>query len=74
MTLFWQFTFQTDLGEKRDPGQQPPKRFRPGKGNGHLFNDQIILYGLNAFDALGDFNGFIDGLLRINETAQLNAI
>jgi hypothetical protein len=42
------------------------------KDNGRLFHDQIILYGFNPFDALYDFTRFIDGLLRINESAQLN--
>jgi len=37
-----------------------------------LFHDQIILYGFYPFDAPCDFNRFIDGLLRINEAAQLN--
>ena len=43
-----------------------------GKDNGRLFDDQIILYGFDPFDALGNFNRFIGGLLRINETVQLN--
>jgi hypothetical protein len=37
-----------------------------------LFHDQIILYGFDPFDAPCDFNCFIDGLLRVNEAAQLN--
>ena len=37
-----------------------------------FFHVQIILYGFDALDASGDFTRFIDGLLRINETAQLN--
>jgi hypothetical protein len=37
-----------------------------------LFYDQIILYGFDPFDAPYDFIRFIDGLLRINEAAQLN--
>jgi hypothetical protein len=44
----------------------------PGKDNVRLFYNQIILYGPDPFDALGDFNRLIDGLLRINEAAQLN--
>ena len=43
-----------------------------GKDNGRLFHDQIILYGFDSLDALCDFDCFIDGLLRINEAAQLN--
>jgi hypothetical protein len=37
-----------------------------------FFHDQIILYGFDPFDAPYDFTRFIDGLLRINESAQLN--
>src|SRR4030042_7106534 len=37
-----------------------------------LFHDQIILYGLNPVDAPCDLTRLIDGLLRINEAAQLN--
>ncbi len=37
-----------------------------------LFHYQIILYGLNPFDAAGNFTRVIDGILRINKTAQLN--
>ena len=44
----------------------------PGKDNGRLFHDQIILYGCDPFDAPCDLTRFIDGLLRINEAAQLN--
>ena len=44
----------------------------PGENNAHLFHDQIILYGCDPFDAPYDLNRFIDGLLRINEAAQLN--
>ena len=46
--------------------------FHPGKDNGRLFHDQIILYGFDPFDAPCDLTRFIDGLLRINEAAQLN--
>ena len=46
--------------------------FHPGKEYGRLFHDQIILYGLNPFDAPCDLTRFIDGLSRINEAAQLN--
>ena len=42
------------------------------KDSGRLFHDQVILYGSDPFDASGDFNCFIDGLLSINKTAQLN--
>jgi hypothetical protein len=65
---------------------QPPKRvsqkssirvnaaamFHPGKDNGRLFHDQIILYGFDRLDAPCDLTRFIDGLSRINEAAQLN--
>ena len=44
----------------------------PGKDNGRLFHDQAILYGCDPFDAPSDLTRFIDGLLRINEAAQLN--
>jgi len=44
----------------------------PGKDNGRLFHDQIILYGFDPLDAPRDFTRFIHGLLRINEAAQLN--
>jgi hypothetical protein len=37
-----------------------------------LFDDQIILYGRDPFDAPCDFNRFVDGLLGINEAAQLD--
>ena len=39
---------------------------------GPLFYDQVILDGFYPFDALGDFACFIDGLLSINEAAQLH--
>ena len=38
-----------------------------------LFHDEIILYGFDPTDAPCDFTRFIDGLLRINEAAQLTA-
>ena len=37
-----------------------------------LFHNEIIPYGLDPFDAAGDLACLIGGLLRINETAQLN--
>jgi hypothetical protein len=46
--------------------------FHPGKDNGRLFHDQIILYGFDPFDAPCELTRFIHGLLRINEAAQLN--
>jgi hypothetical protein len=46
--------------------------FHPGKDNGRLFYDQIILYGFDPLDAPYDLTRFIHGLLRINEAAQLN--
>ena len=46
--------------------------FHPGKDSGPLFHDQTILYGGDPFDAPCDLARFIDGLLRINEAAQLH--
>ena len=61
-------------GALRNPGfgSTAAVMFHPGKDNGRLFHDQIILYGFYPFDAPCDFTRFIDGLLRINETAQLD--
>jgi len=42
------------------------------KDNGRLFHDQIILYGFDPSDAPCDLTRFIDGILRINEAAQLD--
>jgi hypothetical protein len=36
-----------------------------------LLHDQAILYGFNSLDAFGDFIRFADGVLRIDEAAQL---
>ena len=47
-------------------------KLHPGKYSGRLFHDQIILYGFDPVDATCDLTRFIDGLLRINEAAQLN--
>ena len=44
----------------------------PEENDTRLFDNQIILYGCDPFDATGDFTRFIDGLLRTNEAAQLN--
>jgi hypothetical protein len=65
---------KTLLGFPRNPGfgSTAATRLRPGKDNDRLFYDQIILYGFDPFDATCDFTRFIDGLLRINEAAQLN--
>jgi len=63
------------LGSIRNPGfgSIAAARLHPGKDNGRLFlHVQIILYGFDPFDATCDFTRFIDGLLRINEAAQLN--
>jgi hypothetical protein len=46
--------------------------FHPGKDNGRLFHDQIILYGFDPLDAPYNLTRFPDGVLRINEAAQLN--
>jgi hypothetical protein len=37
-----------------------------------LLDAQIILHGFDPVDTFGDCAGFIDGLLGINETAQLD--
>jgi len=37
-----------------------------------FFHAQIILYGCDPLDVACDFTRFIDGCLRINESAQLN--
>ena len=60
------------LLKTQDPGQQRAAKLRPGKDNDRLFHDQIILYGFYPSDGPCDFNRFIDGLLRINEAAQLH--
>ena len=61
-------------GSLRNPGfgSTAAAVLHPGKDNGRLFHDQIILYGFDPFNAPCDFIRFIDGLLRINEAAQLN--
>ena len=57
----------------RNPGWRTVAAvLHPGKDNGRLFHDQIILYGFDPFNAPCDFTCFIDGLLRINEAAQLD--
>ena len=53
-------------------GSTAAAKLRPGKDNDRLFHDQIILYGFDPFNATCDLIRFIDGLLRINEAAQLN--
>jgi hypothetical protein len=47
-------------------------RANPNKESERLFHNQIILYRFYPFDTLGNFTCFIDGLLRIDEAAQLN--
>ena len=42
------------------------------KDNGRLFQNQIILYGCDPLDAPCDLTCIIDGLFRINESAQLH--
>ena len=61
-------------GSLRSPGfgSAAAAMVHPGKDNGRLFHDQIILYGGDPVDAACDLPRFIDGLLRINEAAQLN--
>ncbi len=54
-------------------GSAAAARLFPGKNTRRLFlHVQIVLYGFDPFDATGDFPRFIDGLLRINEAAELN--
>ena len=63
------------LGFIRNPrfGSIAAARLFPGKNTRRLFlYTQIILYGFDPSDVTGDFNRFIDGLLGINEAAQLN--
>jgi hypothetical protein len=63
------------LGFIKNPcfGSIAAARLFPGKNTRRLFfYVQVILYGFDPFDATGDFTRFIDGLLRINEAAQLN--
>ena len=45
---------------------------RPGRIIGSLSHEQVILYGLDPFDAPCDVTGFIDGILRTHEAAQLD--
>ena len=61
-------------GALRKPGfgSTAAGMLHPGKDKGRLFHDQTILYGCDPFDAPCDLNRLIDGLLRINEAAQLN--
>ena len=59
----------------RNPGLGPTgaARIFLRKNTRRLFlHVQIILNGGDPFDGFRDFHRFIDGLLRINETAQLN--
>jgi hypothetical protein len=60
-----QMPFCVTLGDFGHLGLAP-------KDYSHLFHDQIIFYGCDPFNAPCDFHRFIDGLLRINEAAQLN--
>lgn len=69
------FPFLTDHpnGALRNRGWGHRRRMiHMGKNNSRLFHDQIILYGFDPLDAPCDFIRFIDGLLRINEAAQLH--
>jgi len=60
------------LSESWSFGSTMAAVLHPGKDDGRLFHDQIILYGFDSIDAHYDFTRFIDGLLRISEAAQLN--
>jgi hypothetical protein len=40
-----------------------------GKEYRCLFHDQVILYGMDPFDAARDFSRFIESILRCNENA-----
>ena len=71
--LTWPTLSSTLLCPARYHGNvyQPPNLIRD-KDNNRLFHDQVILYGPDPFDAPRDFTRFIDGVLRINEAAQLD--
>ena len=61
-------------GSPRNPGfgSTGDAMLHSEEHTGRLFHDQIILYGFDPVDATCDLARFIDGLLRINEAAQLN--
>jgi hypothetical protein len=42
------------------------------KDKNRLFHNQVILYGPDPFDSPCNFTRFIDGILRIDEAAQLD--
>jgi hypothetical protein len=61
------------------PANRHPKGYVPescgafrDKDNNRLFQDQTILYGFDPFDVPCDLDRFVDGVLRINEAAQLD--
>ncbi len=57
-------------GPRCSPWQSPyPSR---NIDAGLLLHDQVILYGFDSFDAPRDFTSLVDGLLGINEAAQLD--
>ena len=68
------FLLSIDFGQMQATRDRLPvaDTVRPGKDHGRLFHDQVILYGLDPFDALSDLHRFINGFLRINGAAQLN--
>ena len=55
-----------------------PHRFSPlsvflrANDSNRLLHDQVILYGFDPFDVPCDLTRFINGLLSINEAAQLD--
>jgi hypothetical protein len=61
-------------GVLRNPGLGPAAAAipYPAMNLGRLFHNQVILYGPDPFDAPCDFTRFIDGVLGINEAAQLD--
>ena len=52
--------------------RQSGRQALSGKNTRRLFYDEIIPDGFDPFDAACDLACLIDGLLRINEAAQLN--
>jgi len=73
--LFFKFLttpLPTGLLSKPGIGSITAAGLHRGKDKDRLFHDEIIFYGFDPTDAPCDLTGFIDGLLRINEAAQLD--
>jgi hypothetical protein len=75
--LFSFFSFLSPGGRLRRRGNVEMSargrlRSTRDKDKNRLFHDQVILYGPDSFDAPSDFTRFLDGMLRINEAAQLD--